>query len=498
LHASEERFRSLADNVPALIWTIDAAGKVNYFNKRWYDYTGLSPEESIGPDRPQIIHPDDAPASMQEWERALAEGKTFSTEYRLRGRDGNYRWFIGRNVPLRDDGRIVSWFGSATDIDDFKKASTALRESEERYRLLVDGARDHAIFLLSPSNDIVYWSAGAERVFGWSAEEAIGQSGELVFTPEDRAVEQEEKEIETALQDGCANDRRWHLRKDGSRIWVDGVMHRLDDEQTGALRGFAKIARDATKERLAEEELKKAHSELEDRVKERTTALVATNSELHKEMRRRQMLEREILKITERERARIGQDLHDGLCQELTATAFLLKSKAKTMAREVPECAKALQEAAETVNENAGRARDLARGLHPFELGSGGLLVALRELVTRANERTPCRGEFPRSLRVSDEGVALNLYRVAQEAVNNALKHARASEVIIGLREENDELVLTVKDDGTGIRSLRKNKRMGIHMMKYRADVSGGKLEIESRRGRGTTVTCRVPLNREK
>ena len=101
-------------------------------------------------------------------------------------------------------------------------------------------------------------------------------------------------------------------------------------------------------------------------------------------------------------------------------------------------------------------------------------------------------------MRVSDEGVALNLYRVAQEAVNNALKHARASEVIIGLREENDELVLTVKDDGTGIRSLRKNKRMEIHMMKYRADVSGGKLEIESRRGRGTTVTCRVPLNREK
>jgi signal transduction histidine kinase len=211
-------------------------------------------------------------------------------------------------------------------------------------------------------------------------------------------------------------------------------------------------------------------------------------------MRRRQMLEREILTITERERARVGQDLHDGLCQELTATAFLLKSKAKVMAREVPECAKALQEAAETVNANAGRARDLARGLHPFELGPGGLLVALRELVTRANESTPCRGKLPRSLGVIDEGVALNLYRVAQEAVNNALKHARASEIVIGLRKEDGELVLAVTDDGTGMRSPRKKKTMGIHMMKYRADVCGGKLEIESRRGRGTTVTCRVPL----
>jgi PAS domain S-box-containing protein len=494
LRASEERFRNLADNVPELIWTNDTAGAVNYFNKRWYDYTGLSPEESMGPEREQIIHPEDAPASMQQWQRALAEGKVFSAEYRLRGRNGDYRWFIGRNVPLREDGKILSWFGSATDIDDFKKASAALRESEERYRLLVDGARDYAIFLLSPSNEIVYWSAGAERVFGWSAQEAVGQSGELIFTPEDRAIEQEEKEIETALREGCANDRRWHLRKDGSRIWVDGVMRRLDDEQTGALRGFAKIARDATEQRESEERLRQAHEELERRVMERTAELLATNTELHEEMKRRQALEREILGVTERERARIGQDLHDGLCQELTATAFLLKSRAKELARKVPECARALQDAAETVNENAGRARDLARGLHPFELGPGGLLVALRELVTRTNERTPCRCEFPRSLHVS-ESVALNLYRVAQEAANNALKHARASEIIIRLRSEDSTLILSVTDDGIGMRSQpRKTKTMGIHMMKYRADVCGGKLEIESGRGRGTTVTCRVPL----
>jgi len=117
----------------------------------------------------------------------------------------------------------------------------------------------------------------------------------------------------------------------------------------------------------------------------------------------------------------------------------------------------------------------------------------LRELATHTNERMRCRAELPRSLRVSDETVALNLYRVAQEAVKNALKHARASEVVIGLREEDHELVLTVTDDGMGMRSPRKEKRMGIHMMKYRANVCGGKLEIESRRGRGTTVICRVP-----
>jgi two-component system CheB/CheR fusion protein len=212
-------------------------------------------------------------------------------------------------------------------------------------------------------------------------------------------------------------------------------------------------------------------------------------------MKRRQTLEREILGVTERERARVGQDLHDGLCQELTATAFLLKAKAKEIAEKVPECATALVEAAETVNRNAGLARDLARGLHPFELGAGGLVVALRELATRANERVPCRCQCPPSVQVSDESIALNIYRIAQEAVTNALKHARASEIIITVHRDDHVLVLSVKDDGTGMRSAaRKKKTMGIHLMTYRADVCGGKLEIKSQPGRGTTVSCRVPL----
>ena len=359
----------------------------------------------------------------------------------------------------------------------------------------MEGARDYAMFLIEPENIISYWSQGAERVFGWTAEEAIGQRGELVFTLEDRAAGRVEKEMRTALREGYASDCRWHLRKDGTKIWVDGVMRRLDGEAPGKVRGFAKIARDATNQRVAEEELREAHAELERRVMLRTAELVAANTELQEEMTRRQTLERELLGVTERERARVGQDLHDGLCQELTATAFLLKSRAKELARKVPECATALEDAAKIVNKNAGLARDLARGLHPSELGAGGLQVALRELATRTNERVPCRCECPPSVRINDESIALNLYRVAQEAVTNALKHARASEIVIAMRRDDSDVVLSVTDHGLGMRAqARKKRTMGIHMMKYRADVCGGKLEIESHRGHGTTVTCRVPL----
>ena len=443
----------------------------------------------------KFLSPPNNEAELNEIRSAIArgEGKTLET-VRVKKNGEPVNVSITFSLVKDGTGKAIGATEVLRDISSRKKAQEALRASDERFRLLMEGAKDYAMFLIEPNNVISYWSEGAQRVFGWSAEEAIGKRGELIFTPEDRAAGRVQKEMVIALQKGSASDCRWHLRKDGSRIWVDGVMRRLDGEGRQKVRGFAKIARDATEQRIAEEELKNAHAELEHRVMERTAELLATNTELHNEMKRRQTLEREILEVTERERSRVSQDLHDGLCQELTATAFFLKSKAKAIARKTPDCARALLEAAETVNENAGRARDLARGLNPFELGAGGLLVALRELATRANERTPCRCEFSRALTVRDESIAMNLYRVAQEAVNNALKHARASEIIIGLRKEDHDVVLTIRDDGTGIRSLRKKKTMGIHMMKYRADVCGGKLEIESRRGQGTTVTCRVPL----
>jgi two-component system CheB/CheR fusion protein len=443
----------------------------------------------------KFLSPPNNEAELNEIRSAIArgEGKTLET-VRVKKNGEPVNVSITFSLVKDGTGKAIGATEVLRDISSRKKAQEALRASDERFRLLMEGAKDYAMFLIEPNNVISYWSEGAQRVFGWSAEEAIGKRGELIFTPEDRAAGRVQKEMAIALQKGSASDCRWHLRKDGSRIWVDGVMRRLDGEGRQKVRGFAKIARDATEQRIAEEELKNAHAELEHRVMERTAELLATNTELHNEMKRRQTLEREILEVTERERSRVSQDLHDGLCQELTATAFFLKSKSKAIARKTPDCARVLLEAAETVNENAGRARDLARGLNPFELGAGGLLVALRELATRANERTPCRCEFSRALTVRDESIAMNLYRVAQEAVNNALKYARASEIIIGLRKEDHDVVLTIRDDGTGIRSLRKKKTMGIHMMKYRADVCGGKLEIESRRGHGTTVTCRVPL----
>ena len=254
LGRSEGRFRTLTNAIPQVIWTNDGQGKADYFNQGWYDYSGLSYEQSAGPGWQVIVHPDDAYASVQKWKQALASGDIFDTEYRLRRHDGIYRWFIGRNVPLRDDsGKITSWFGSATDIEALKKAEEALRISEERLRVTMESALDYAIITTNKDGIVEGWNTGAERIFGYSETEMKGKSGDIIFTNEDRQNQAPEKEMKTAREKGRAEDERWHVRKDGSRFFASGVMRPIYDSQ---LTGYVKIARDMTEQQKSQEQLR--------------------------------------------------------------------------------------------------------------------------------------------------------------------------------------------------------------------------------------------------
>jgi PAS domain S-box-containing protein len=493
LRATEEQLRTIADNVPQLIWTNLPNGQADYFNKRWYEFTGLSYEQSRGPGWQAVVHPEDAPASTKSWQEALSAGEVFDCEYRLRNAEGQYRWFIGRNVPLKDrQGRVLSWFGSATDIERLKEAEANVHQARERFELLVEGAKDYAMFMLDLDNRITYWSAGAERLFGWSRSEAEGKSGELIFTKEDRAKGAVEHEIGMAMREGCAPDRRWHKRQDGTRLWIDGVMTRLDDEN-GQPRALAKIARDATQQKENEEALIYARDQLEQRVMERTADLIATNRELRNTMAERERLERELLDISERERNRIGHELHDVLCQELTATALFLKSTSSKI--KDAEAARSLNEAADIVNRNVAVARDLARGLQLDVVGTGGLIDALRALCKQTNEhpKIRCSLKVPKIVRIADEVLALTVYRVAQEAVRNAVVHADPTEIIICIEREPGLVRLVVEDDGKGFKPRKSGKGLGLSIMKYRAGALGGTLRIDPRPERGTKVTCEVP-----
>ncbi len=502
LRQSEKIFSALVENAPFGVYLVDAQFRLAAINAGSREvFRGIEP--LLGRDFAEILRilwPEPfATEAIGRFQHTLETGESFLSPTIVEQRANideiqSYDWQLHRVALPEATFGVVCYF---YDLSTQERLKATVRESEEKLRLLIEGASDYAMFLLDPGNHVFYWNKGAERVFGWTADEVMGKSGELVFTPEDRAVEREGKEMAIALRDGTAPDTRWHLRKDGSRIWVDGVMHRLDDEN-GELRGFAKVVRDATEQRQAEEELRRSRDELEQRVEERTRELQAMNDTLEDEMERRRSLESEILEVTERERARISQDLHDSLCQELTATAFLLKSRAKKFRREDREASEALEEAAETVNENAELARDLARGLIAFEFSKGGLPSALRDLSLRTNagKKLTCHCDAPRSMQL-EENIAINLYRIAQEALTNVIKHARASEIAICLARERDEAVLSIKDNGRAMPTKKKrSKGMGVHLMQYRARACGGTMKIESKKGEGTKVICRAPVKK--
>jgi two-component system phosphate regulon sensor histidine kinase PhoR len=174
LPSMDDRYRQLADAMPQIVWTADASGAANYFNWRWFEYTGMTPEEA-GPNAWQlVVHPDDLPSVIARREQTLKSGETFETEYRFRRADGRYRWHLGRAVPLRAaDGSIELWVGTATDIDDRKRIEHELEARAQAARVLAtigDG-----VFLIDRSGDVCLWNNAAESITGLREAEVLGR-----------------------------------------------------------------------------------------------------------------------------------------------------------------------------------------------------------------------------------------------------------------------------------------------------------------------------------
>jgi signal transduction histidine kinase len=208
-------------------------------------------------------------------------------------------------------------------------------------------------------------------------------------------------------------------------------------------------------------------------------------------------LEQEILRTSERERLRIGQDLHDGLCQNLVAIDCAAQClKADLEARALPEAATAaiIQR---LLKEAVTEARSLARGIFPAQLTGDGLPVALEDLASNVSQlrHVAVKVETPDFVRDVSPEVALHLYRITQEALSNAVKHARANQIVVGLTEEPGRLILKIADDGRGFIPAESNSDgLGLKTMRYRAESNGGDFTIESQLERGTTIRCTVPI----
>jgi signal transduction histidine kinase len=219
---------------------------------------------------------------------------------------------------------------------------------------------------------------------------------------------------------------------------------------------------------------------------------------LIRDLTERRRLERQILDAGAEEQRRIGHDLHDGLCQQLTGCAFALEVLGQKLERRASPETASIRKVSELVDQAITQARTLAHGLQPVTLEATGLATALRELANKAESmfRVSCLFVGESEVEVHDNTVATHLYRIAQEAISNAVKHGKAKTVIVDLGETDRELRLTVTDDGVGIGRAAPNARgkgIGLQTMRYRARAIGGTLDVRPGERGGTVVMCVVP-----
>jgi signal transduction histidine kinase len=215
-----------------------------------------------------------------------------------------------------------------------------------------------------------------------------------------------------------------------------------------------------------------------------------------------QRLEREIIGISEREQERIGQDLHDGICQYLAALSCSAASlKSDLERRQLEAEARAADELAGFLRDAVVRTRSLARGLVPVHMDEAGLPSALEELTASATRLfgIRCVYESAGAPLIQDNAMATHLYRIAQEAINNATKHGKATNVLVSLTEDGRATTLRIADDGTGFsKTATEGDGMGLGLMRYRARLVGGELRIEEAPGGGTVISCGIPLQNEE
>lgn len=361
---------------------------------------------------------------------------------------------------LRDlEGRIASdALQTAERAMERKRHEAALHDSEERLRAILDTAVE-GIITIDERGLIESVNTAAQKTFGYTAEELVGRNVSVLMPNPYRRE-----------HDGYLSNyaRTGHAR-------IIGIGREVTGQR-----------RDGT---VFPMELSVSEVKLENR--RLFTGFVRDITE-------RKRLEKEILEISERERRGIGHTLHDGLSQHLAGIELMSRVLEQNLAKKSKAGAEQAAKIAEHVRDAIGQTRMIARGLSPVSLESNGLMAALQELATSVAEMfgVECGFKCPEPILIGDNVVATHLYRIAQEAINNAIKHGRAKRVEVELcRVEPGLLRLTITDWGKGLaKEGSRNGGMGLQIMKYRANMVGASLDVQNSDGKGVRVVCTLKI----
>lgn len=311
---------------------------------------------------------------------------------------------------------------------------------------------DDAIIASRLDGMIFGWNRAAERIFGYQAQEALGRPSSILV-PLDRLPEAEEIQTRVSRGECVEHLETVRVKKDGTRVPVSLTSSPIKD-RGGRITAISTIVRDLTK---------------------------------------RRQLEAEIVEINETVRQQVGQDLHDGLSQRLRGIAYLAHVLQRNLADQSLAESKDAGRISSLLHEALEEARNLACGLSPVRLDADGLISGLEELARSARNiyRIHCAFVCPRPVLVDQSATAIHLYRIAQEGIQNAIRHGKARRIIVSFIAKNTGIELTVRNDGQGLpKHLEQRKGMGLKIMDYRAKVIGAVLSVISTTGGGTLLSC--------
>ena len=481
LRRSEEIFRAVSEMTSdyAFSMRVEPDGSLipEWLTGAFENVTGYTPEEARSRGGWQaLVHPDDVSAMGEVLGRALEEGGSVESEFRLVKKSGEAihvkSWSrFERSSP---DGPIDRIVGAVSDITERKTLEEDLRRSEIRFAALYErlpvgvfrrewtgegleanlamvemaGYPDRISFLTAPATD--FWMDPSERV-GWL------------------------KEVE---ERGLVPNKEFRFKRhDGSPFWARMTAHCVRDRD-GRPRFIEGVVMDITEEKQLDEELR------------------STLRDLRRADRERRQLLTHLVKAKEEERHRVASDIHDDSVQVMTAVAIELERLARRATD--PEHQAALQRLEERVRQALGRLRTMVFELRPPALDEEGLVSALRLYLEEFMLDTGITYDLNNSLEEEpDSATRLVLYRIAQEALTNVRKHSGAGQVSVELARRNGGVGLLISDDGAGFdpdsAAIATPGHIGLSEMRERAEMSGGKLSVESSPGKGTRVSVLVP-----
>lgn len=494
LRDSESRFRAMAECMPHCVWVTDATGLGVYANRVWCTFTGTEPDAARGAAWLEQYHPEDRALLESEWSKALeSDGEhDYDIEARIRRYDGAYRWFRIKGAPIKGaDAQTLLWVGTCTDIHEQRRLLDALRQSEARYRAVVESQTEMVCrFLLDGT--ILFVNDAYARTFSTTPEVLINTNFWNIIVEEDRlrvralleSLSPECPEVQIDNRIETAEGPRWTL-------WTNRV---LAFDESGRATEAQSTGIDITERRRAEEALQQARDELEARVAERTRELQHRAEQLAR-------LTSELNLAEQRERRRLAHVLHDHLQQVLVGAKIHLELYSRQPAAD----AEAALGVRSLIDEAIAVSRSLTVELAPPILHEAGLAAGFEWLSRWMKEKHGLTVELHADdrARAEREDVRILLFQSVRELLFNVVKHSGVHEARLEVTlPDADHIIVTVSDCGRGFDATKTTPPdssdrtgFGLFSISERLALLGGSFEVESRPGGGVRCVLVAPAN---